>query len=198
VHSSDPARRGYEEALALILEAEPFLSFSVENLCKLHEKVFYYLDNSGGHFKKENNQLFRQTEDGALSPIHTPLPAKEIPVVMNQFIQRYREAMNAQIHDPLVIISLTLMDYIFIHPFFDGNGRTFRLLSVLLLREAGFDYAGALHFDKVLQNSRGSGQAALKVAMAGWKDGKHNPLPWIHYFLGALSYAHTQRVVGAC
>lgn len=194
VHSSDAAQRGIEEALYLILSANPTLAFTADNIRSVHQKVFDYLDGTGGQFKSQDNKLFCIKSSGEKILVHTPLEVNEIEPAMNHLIQSYYQALDQKIQDPLILISLVLMDFIFIHPFIDGNGRTFRLLSVLLLREAGFPSIEKLNLDKVLKNSRGSGQKALQAAIPGWADGKPNVLPWIHYFIGAMSYALTQSV----
>lgn len=185
VHSSDAARQGYLEALAYIHEHKP--SFTIETLCLLHHKVFQYLDNSGGHFKTTDNVLMNQHENGTINKVHTPVKATNIPETIQNLINAYERAVTT--HSPLVVIPLTLLDFVLIHPFSDGNGRMFRLLSVLLLYQAGFHCAQDLNFDYVLQNSRGSGQKALAAGVAGWRESKHNVLPWVAYFIGALSYA---------
>jgi Fic family protein len=186
VHSSEAAQKGIEEALATIHQHRP--SFTVQTLLILHEAVFRYLESPGGHFKTADNYLYDIQEDGKQALIHTPLPAKKIPESIDQLIDNYHLALHTE--DPLLVIALTLLDFILIHPFYDGNGRMFRLLSVVLLYDAGFVCAHELHFDKVLQNSRGLGQEALSASFAGWKEGRHEVMPWIRYFVGALSYAH--------
>lgn len=193
VHSSDAARKGYLEALNYIHETKP--SFSVETLFALHERVFYYLDGSGGHFKKQNNTLFNHKEDGTQVLVHTPIDAENVPVMMDKLIHAFYDAI--QTHDPLVVVPLTLMDFILIHPFWDGNGRMFRLLSVLLLYQAGFDSVRKLNVDYILQNSRGSGQTALSAGVDGWRQSTHNVVPWVTYFVGALSYAHAHHALTA-
>lgn len=193
VHASLSARQGYQEALAFIHEHRP--AFSIDNLLTLHAMVFEYIDGSGGHFKSHNNSLYNHREDGSTILIHKPVDAKNIPSMMQQLIQSFYQAI--QTHDPLVIVSLTLMDFILIHPFWDGNGRMFRLLSVLLLYQAGFNSARDLRFDHILQNSRGSGQAALQAGMQGWTQGTHDVVPWVTYCIGALSYAHASQALSA-
>jgi Fic family protein len=188
-HTSEESLKGYQEALALIHEHRPALS--IESLLAIHKRIFYYLDDSGGHFKTQNNYLISTEVNGDQELIHTPFPADDIPKAMDCFIERYKMAIATT--EPLIVIPLALMDYILIHPFMDGNGRSFRLLSVLLLYQSGFQCVRQLDFDNLLKISHHSGRAALKQGLKGWSQGQHNVIPWLTYFLGALSYAISKQ-----
>jgi len=187
-HTSEPALKGYCEALTFIHQSRPPLN--IDTLLALHQKIFQYLDGSGGKFKTGENALVSTDADGKKAHIHTPYSARDIPQAMETFISRYDQAIKS--YDPLIVIPLALMDFIFIHPFMDGNGRSFRLLSVLMLYHAGFECASSLNLDAILKNSHSTGQKALAAGVQGWRESKHNVLPWVNYFVGAFSYAYSQ------
>lgn len=45
----------------------------------------------------------------------------------------YRMSTEEWRIEPLIVIPATILDFLCIHPFRDGNGRTARLLTLLLL-----------------------------------------------------------------
>lgn len=188
VHSSDDKRQGYLEALHYIHQYKP--NFSAETLYLLHQKLLHYVDGAGGCFKSSDNVLFSTQESGVTSRLHTPIAAVDIAQAMDSLIVSFHDRLS--LYEPLVVVPLTLLDFILIHPFHDGNGRMFRLLSVLLMYQAGFSSARDLKFDSILEHSRGSGQIALSAAIPRWYEGQHDVLPWLRYYLGAMSYAALQ------
>jgi Fic family protein len=41
---------------------------------------------------------------------------------------------------PVLVSGITQFQFVYIHPFLDGNGRTSRLLSTLYLYRSGYDF----------------------------------------------------------
>jgi len=67
---------------------------------------------------------------------HTPPDHLQIPVEMNDFIRWYRDE-GQKLH-PVERAARVHADFVKIHPFVDGNGRTSRLLMNLELMKDGF------------------------------------------------------------
>jgi Fic family protein len=57
---------------------------------------------------------------------------------MNELKEDYKEVLSQGKIDPLFLIPITILDFLCIHPFSDGNGRVVRLLTLLTLYH--FDY----------------------------------------------------------
>ena len=87
------------------------------------------------------------------------------------------------------------MDFLCIHPFSDGNGRTTRLLLVLLLLRMGFP--GAVYLDAEsylhIQCNRVAMVKAQRSSMQGWYEGQNDYLPiaefWLETILGLYKEA---------
>lgn len=67
---------------------------------------------------------------------HKPPLAVEIPHKMQEFVQWYKKE-NSSLH-PIELAARVHVDFVGIHPFIDGNGRTSRLLMNLELIKYGF------------------------------------------------------------
>ena len=86
----------------------------------------------------------------------------------------------------LFLIPCFLLDFLCIHPFFDGNGRIARLLSLLLLYKRGFDAGRYISFEAQINNSREFYYEALRESLVGWHDNENNHFPFLHNFLSTL------------
>lgn len=96
--------------------------------------------------------------------------------------------------DPLVRMALAHYQFEAIHPFHDGNGRTGRVLNILMLIEAGLLSEPILYLSRaIIQTKNDYYRLLLAVTAEGaWID-------WIVYMLEAVrsSAESTQRKIGA-
>jgi Fic family protein len=83
--------------------------------------------------------------------------------------------------DPLVVLAVSHYQFEAIHPFSDGNGRTGRILNVLLLVEAGILSQPILYLSRYLIENRAEYyRLLLQVTSAGaWED-------WVLFILEGL------------
>ena len=101
--------------------------------------------------------------------------------------------------DPLLLIATYIFDFLCIHPFTDGNGRIARLLTLLLLYQAGFEVGRYISLEQMIENQREGYYDALYNSSQGWYQGEHNLLPWWEYFLGVMllgAYREFERRTG--
>lgn len=100
--------------------------YSIEDLNSIHAIMTKYLVNEPGCFRKGEEGVF----DGDTCIFMAP-PAKLVPDLMEQlFSWMNREKKN--IH-PLILSSVFHYEFVFIHPYEDGNGRMARLWHTALL-----------------------------------------------------------------
>jgi Fic family protein len=67
---------------------------------------------------------------------HTPPPSYDIRTKMAEFIKKYKK--KRQTVHPIELAVFVHIEFVGIHPFIDGNGRTSRLLMNLELIKAGY------------------------------------------------------------
>ncbi len=86
-----------------------------------------------------DNQIIEKNLDGSTHRVRfTPTSAVMTSQAMEDLIKLYHIAINERQYEPLIAIPLAIFDFLCIHPFPDGNGRTARLLTLQLLYH--FDY----------------------------------------------------------
>ena len=83
---------------------------------------------------------------------------------------------------PCIVAGIAQHRLVWIHPFVDGNGRTARLLSTLLLYQRGYDFKYLFDLSSYYDNNRDAYYAQLRGV-----DQTGDYTPWLVYFLGGLS-----------
>ncbi len=111
------------EAYSEIDNINPFL---LEDILLIHRKITMYLVDNPGSFRKGEEGVFDAEKCIFIAP-----PAKYVAQHMNDLLKWLNE--NKNIIHPLILSSIFHYEFVFIHPFEDGNGRTARLLQSAIL-----------------------------------------------------------------
>ena len=121
------------EAYKLIKEVN---QYSIKDLKKVHGVMTYLTVDESGEFRKGNEGVF--DENG--NCIHVCPPPEQVDELMKQLF-KWMEDNNGIVH-PLILSSVFHYEFVFIHPFKDGNGRTARLWQNVILSnwEEIFEY----------------------------------------------------------
>ncbi|MEX0849792.1 MAG: Fic family protein [Candidatus Dependentiae bacterium] len=81
-------------------------------------------------------------KDGATGDIvYLPPEAHDVVQLMQEMVDWINDAPNHDIPVPL-IAGIVHYQFVTIHPYYDGNGRTARLLATLILHQGGYDLKG--------------------------------------------------------
>lgn len=111
------------KAYEMINDINPY---SIEDLKKIHGVMAYLILDESGEYRKGNEGVF----DGEKC-IHICPPPKQVNELMNQLFDWMKKCKN-NLH-PLILSAVFHYEFVFIHPFKDGNGRTARLWHNILL-----------------------------------------------------------------
>lgn len=111
------------KAYEMINDINPY---SIKDLKKVHEVMTYLTVEDSGEFRKGNEGVF----DGKKCIFVCP-PSEIVGDLMKQLFWWLKENKD-KIH-PLILSSVFHYEFVFIHPFSDGNGRTVRLWQNILL-----------------------------------------------------------------
>ena len=112
-------------AYEMINDVNPY---SIKDLKKIHGVMTYLIVDESGEFRKGNEGVF----DGKKC-IHICPPPEQVTELMEQLFSWMKKAKN-NLH-PLILASVFHYEFVFIHPFKDGNGRTARLWHNIILSE---------------------------------------------------------------
>lgn len=100
--------------------------YSIDDLKKVHGTMGYLTIEDAGEFRKGAEGVF----DGDRCIFICP-PKEQVAPLMNDLFAWMED--NKNIIHPLILSSVFHYEFVFIHPFSDGNGRTVRLWQNILL-----------------------------------------------------------------
>jgi Fic family protein len=183
---------GYRDALGLIHESAESMPFSEGVMRQLHAMLYRYMPQPGGSWKASNNDIVEKHPDGTARLRFRPVPAHLTPMAMADLVARYQAANDQHLADPLVLIPLSVLDFLCIHPFPDGNGRVARLVTLLLLYQFNYAVGRYISLERIFEESKESYYETLETSSQGWHEGQHDVRPWLDYFWGALLRAYRE------
>jgi Fic family protein len=162
-----------------------------ENLIKqLHRDLLGYSDKDERHrgeYKTLQNDVGAFDADGKMIGIvfETATPF-DTPQRMKELIAWLSEARELRRLHPLLIIAVFIVVFLAIHPFQDGNGRLSRVLTTLLLLQAGYAYVPYSSLESVVENSKEGYYLALRQTQTTVRTDTPNWQPWLLFFMRAL------------
>lgn len=105
-----------------------FDPYSLDDLKKLHGVMTYLIVQESGVFRSHNEGVFNGNRCIFMAP-----PPQLVPDQMESLFA-WMKASKEEVH-PLILSSVFHYEFVFIHPFSDGNGRMARLWQTALLSE---------------------------------------------------------------
>lgn len=183
---------GYRDALEQIHGQGEHLPIDENTILQFHAMMNRYTSEMGGRWKRANNVILERYKDGTQRVRFRPVPAAETPSAMAQLVGAYDLAIHQDRREPLVVIPLTILDFLCIHPFDDGNGRCSRLLMLLLLYHFGYDVGRYISIERVIEQSKKTYYETLEASSKNWHQGRHDPHPWLNYSWGVLIAAYKE------
>ena len=190
VNSVDRQVAGYRDALNLVLEPGEHLTLSVSFIRQLHSMLYAHMPHEGGRWRATNKDIVERDKQGKkIGILYRTIPAVSVGQSVDQMVSFYHQEREKGI-EPLLLIAASVLDFLCIHPFSDGNGRIARLLMLLMLANTGYQVGQLISLERVMAADEAAYLKALQQSVRGWHDGVHNPMPWIDYFLSVLIRAY--------
>lgn len=100
--------------------------YSIEDLKRFHGIMTKYVVEESGDFRQGEEGVFNGDQCIFMAP-----PARFVPQLMDELFHWMKEA-NGSVH-PLILSCVFHYEFVFIHPFSDGNGRMARLWHTAIL-----------------------------------------------------------------
>lgn len=178
---------GYRDVLNTIHENHDYIPVRGNYILQLHRDLMQYTgSNLGGVYKITQNYIQETRADGTTFIRFTPVAPFETEPYMDAICESYRKVIEEQKVDPLLVIPVFITDFLCVHPFNDGNGRMSRLLTLLLLYQAGYQVGRYISIEKHIEKTKQSYYDALELASQGWHEENGDPEPFIKYMLGVI------------
>ncbi len=181
---------GYAEVMDLVFESWQDIPFNENHIKQLHQHLLRHSDKDTrhrGHYKTAANHVVAFDENGAQLGVvfqtATPFDTPRLMTELVDWVQKERSL--ARLH-PLLVIALCIVVFLAIHPFQDGNGRLSRVLTTLLLLQAGYGYVAYSSLESVVEQNKEAYYLALRQTQGTIRDEASDWQPWLAFFLRAL------------
>lgn len=182
---------GYRDVLNTIHESYEYIPIRSSYILQLHRDLYKYSEKAiGGRYKNTQNVIAEERQDGTQIVRFTPLPPYETPDAINAICESFNEVIDSCVIDPLVLIPIFINDFLYIHPFNDGNGRMSRLLTTLLLYRCGYVVGRYISIESKIEKTKLSYYDALEQSEIGWHEGTNDFTPFVKYILRIILSAY--------
>ena len=167
------------------------IPFNENHIKQLHQILLRHSERDARHrgqYKTSSNSVAAFNENGVqigivfetASPFDTPRLMAELVTWVND------ERDKAALHS-LLIIAIFVVVFLEIHPFQDGNGRLSRVLTTLLLIQAGYAYVPYSSLESVIEQNKEAYYLALRQTQGTIRTEAPNWQSWLVFFLRSLA-----------
>lgn len=143
---------------------------------------------------ERNNAGFRKLpgtalKDGVGQTVYTPPQEPDEIVALMRDLERFINDTELFAVDPLIKMALIHHQFESIHPFYDGNGRTGRIVNVLYLVKEGLLDIPVLYLSSHIVHTKADYYRLLQTVRVndGWEE-------WVLYMLDAVEQTAVQAI----
>jgi len=129
-----------------------------------------------GNYRKIQNYVINSL---TREIIYTPPAPIEVLHLMREFVDWINKAGDLS---SVLIAGIAQFQFVHIHPFIDGNGRTARLLSTLILYKTGYDFKRLFTISEYYDKDRSSYYRAIQSV----RNNAMDMTGWLEYFVTGL------------
>lgn len=129
-----------------------------------------------GNYRKIQNYVVNSR---TREVVYTPPAPLDVPPLMREFTDWVSKAEDVS---PILVAGIAQFQFVHIHPFIDGNGRTARLLSTLILYKTGYDFKRLFTISEYYAKDRPAYYQAIQTVRKNNMD----MTTWLEYFVDGL------------
>lgn len=179
---------GYNEALEKVFQVYKYQSLSESFVKDLHYYLFKSLTPEfGGNYKVEQNYIREFDKEGKfVRTVFIPAKPEDVPGLMGNLIYQFNECLKNPRCNVLLAIFTFVLNFLCIHPFYDGNGRVSRLLTTFLLMKYGYGLDQYYSFSYVILNNVDEYYSSLEKSSVGWNEDKNDSSYFTWFMLKCL------------
>lgn len=143
-----------------------------------------------GEFRRDNVKV-GDIVDGQETVHHRPPPWSTVENEVQDLLDWVEQCKekgkpgesDANWVHPAIVAGIAQHRLVWVHPFVDGNGRTARMFTTLILYQRKYDFKYLFNLSEYYNKDRDRYYDALRTA-----DRTGNYTEWLEYFLGGLSH----------
>jgi len=178
--------KNYWDAITLVEKmALKRAVFNEELIKRIHSAV-----ENGGRSKptpyRTGQNVIRDSVSGSI--VYMPPEAKDVPKLMRALVNWVKWAEDNEVPVP-VIAALAHYQFVTIHPYYDGNGRTARLIATYILIRGNFGLNGIFSLEEYHAKDIAAYYEMLVThPHHNYYEGRENAdlTAWVKYFVGLM------------
>jgi Fic family protein len=182
---------GYAEVMDRVFSSWQDIAFTENHIKQLHRDLLIYSEKDArhrGNYKTSSNSVVAFDKNGAkIGVVFETATPFDTPRLMTELVTWMQEERGSERLHPLLLIGLWVVVFLEIHPFQDGNGRLSRVLTTLLLLQAGYAYVPYSSLESVIEQNKEAYYIALRQTQGTIRSNVPNWQPWLLFFLHALA-----------
>jgi Fic family protein len=181
---------GYSDVIELISRSFADIAVTENHIKQLHHDLLAHSEKDAWHrgsYKTSPNNVVALDDTGKQVGIvfETATPF-DTPRLMTGLVDWHDRTRAEQSLHALLAIAVFVVVFLEIHPFQDGNGRLSRILTTLLLLQAGYAYVPYSSLESVIERQKEDYYRALRQTQVTIRTDEPNWQPWLLFFLRAL------------
>jgi Fic family protein len=181
---------GYADVMETVFQSWPDIPITENHIKQIHRDLLRYSDKDERHrgeYKTLRNDVGAFDAEGTMIGIvfETATPF-DTPQQMTDLVAWLNRARNLGRPHPLLIVAAFIVVFLAIHPFQDGNGRLSRVLTTLLMLQAGYVYMPYSSLESVIENSKEAYYLGLRQTQTTIRTDAPDWQPWLLFFMRAL------------
>jgi Fic family protein len=181
---------GYAEVMETVIQSWAETHLTENHLKQLHRDLLRHSEKDARHrggYKTVRNDVGAFDAAGKMvGVVFETATSFDTPRRMAELLAWLDEAREKKQLHPLLVVAVFVVVFLAIHPFQDGNGRLSRIVTTLLLLQAGYAYVPYSSLESVIENSKDAYYLALRQTQGTLNGGAPDWQPWLQFFLRAL------------
>ena len=182
---------GYAELMEMVFSSWQAITLSENHIKQLNRDLLVYSEKDAwhrGNYRTSSNSVVAFDESGVqIGVVFATATPFDTPRLMTELVTWMQEERGAERLHPLLLIGLWVVVFLEIHPFQDGNGRLSRVLTTLLLLQAGYAYVPYSSLEGVIEQNKEAYYLALRQTQGTIRSDGPNWQPWLVFFLRSLA-----------
>ncbi len=183
--------------MELVFSSWEYIPFNENHIQQLHRDLLTFVDKDQGHLGKykthENKVVARDANGKVIGIVFETATPFDTARLMTDLVAWFRMEQESRTLHPLLAIAVFIVTFLAIHPFEDGNGRLSRVLTTLLLLQAGYTYVPYSSLESVIEQNKGGYYIALRQTQITIHTEQQDWEPWLLFFLRSL-HAQVKRL----
>ncbi|MBI4022142.1 MAG: Fic family protein [Candidatus Andersenbacteria bacterium] len=191
--------KGYYELLTNAFDSWRTIRFGESTIKHWHKELLKYVEKDVAHrgeYKKQENkvQMIDAATGKPIAVLFATTPLYLTPKAIQELVDWTQTALTNRRHHPLLVIGNFVVEFLKIHPFTDGNGRLSRVLTNLLLLQAGYEYVPYVSHEKLVEDNKAEYYITLRKSQQTFGAEKKDITAWLDFFLNIV-LQQSQRAV---